>query len=270
MPVFLTIDPIAFTIGPLTVRWYGVVISLCLLLAVLLCIREAKRQQLSEDYILDIFLLALPLAILGARFWYVIFHWDMYKGSSLLDLVAIWRGGSAIQGGLIVAFLVIYLYCRHKGLRFLQMMDIISLGLILGQSLGRWANFFNAEAYGPVIEEGSFWSWVPFKVWAEGAWHHPTFLYEFLWDLLAFVVLWLIMRRLHRYGGIFAGYLILYCLGRALIEPLRQDKLLAGGVPVTMIVCAVGIAAGVLLLLAIRKQPRVDVADPFRPAPRRR
>ncbi len=270
MPVFLTIDPIAFTVGPLTVRWYGVVISLCLLLSVLLCCYEAKRQQLEEDYILDILLLALPLAILGARAWYVIFHWDMYRGGSLLDLLAIWRGGSAIQGGLIVAFLVVYLYCRHKGLRFLQMMDIISLGLILGQSLGRWANFFNAEAYGPVIEEGSSWMWVPFKVWAEGAWHHPTFFYEFVWDLLAFVVLVIVMRRLHRYGGVFAGYLILYCLGRGLIEPLRQDQLQAGGIPVTMIVCAVGVIAGILLLLYIRKQPKVDVYNPFRPAPRRR
>ena len=96
--MFLTIDPIAFTVGPLTVRWYGVVISLCLLLSVLLCCHEAKRQQLEEDYILDILLLALPLAILGARAWYVIFHWDMYRGGSLLDLLAIWRGGSAIQG----------------------------------------------------------------------------------------------------------------------------------------------------------------------------
>ena len=169
-----------------------------------------------------------------------------------------------------MAFLVVYLYCRHKGLRFLQMMDIISLGLILGQSLGRWANFFNAEAYGPVIEEGSSWMWVPFKVWAEGAWHHPTFFYEFVWDLLAFVVLVIVMRRLHRYGGVFAGYLILYCLGRGLIEPLRQDQLQAGGVPVTMIVCAVGIVAGILLLLYLRPQPRVDVSDPPRPPGRRR
>lgn len=268
--MFLTIDPIAFTIGPLSVRWYGVVISLSLLLSVLLCCREAARQQLDENYILDILLLALPLAILGARAWYVIFHWDMYRGGSLLDLIAIWRGGSAIQGGLILAILTIYLYCRYKGLKFLQIMDIVSLGLILGQSLGRWANFFNAEAYGPVIAEGSFWSWVPFKVWAEGAWHHPTFFYEFLWDLLAFLLLLALMRRLHRYGGVFAGYLILYCLGRGLIEPLRQDKLLLAGLPVTMIVCAAGILAGLLLRWSIRNRPRLDVYDPPRPAPRRR
>ena len=91
-----------------------------------------------------------------------------------------------------------------------------------------------------------------------------------LYALLAFVVLLIVMRRLHRYGGVFAGYLILYCLGRGLIEPLRQDQLQAGGIPVTMIVCAVGLIAGILLLLHIRKQPRVDVYNPFRPAPRRR
>lgn len=248
------LDPIAFTLGPLTVRWYGIVISSCLLLALLLCSAEAKRQRLNPDHLLDILLLCLPLALIGARAWYVIFNWSHYQGTGLLNIIALWKGGSAIQGGLILAFLGMLGYCRHKGLRFAQWADIVSLGVILGQSLGRWANFFNAEAYGPVIPDGSFWSWVPFQVWDGAAWHHPTFFYEFVWDLLVFLLLLRLIRRPHRHGDIFAWYLLGYCLGRGLIELLRQDQLLLAGFPVTVLVCLGGMALGAALLLRPRRK----------------
>lgn len=258
LPVFTSALAVAFKLGPLTVRWYGVIICLSILAAIAVAHQETKRERLNPDELLNLVLLLIPAGVIGARLYYVIMHWPRYA-QNLAEIPMIWKGGLAIHGGILLAVLAIWLYCRHKKMSFLRWADIIVLGVILAQALGRWGNYVNAELYGPVIEEGSVWSWIPFQVFAEGAYHHPTFFYEFLWDLLGFFLLFVLIRRRHRVGSIFGIYLIFASFGRFFIELLRTDMLMLFGVRQCYITCPLMFLAGLLVLFYIRKQPRVDV-----------
>lgn len=249
---------VAFRLGPLTVRWYGVIICCSMLLALWVVRQEAKREGLDTDRILDLALLVLPAGVIGARAYYVIMHWPHYS-QNLAEIPMIWKGGLAIHGGILLALLAIWCYCRWKKISFFRWVDMIVLGVVLAQSVGRWGNYVNAELYGPVIEAGSMWSWVPFQVYAEGAYHHPTFFYEFVWDLLGFFLLMWWIRRKHRLGQIFAGYLIFTAVGRFFIELLRTDMLMLFGVRQCYIVCPLMCLVGLGILLYARHTPLVDV-----------
>ncbi|MDO4581448.1 MAG: prolipoprotein diacylglyceryl transferase [Bacillota bacterium] len=250
---------VAFSVGSLTVRWYGVIISCAMAVGIMLAYAETKRQHLDEDHLFNILLLVIPAAIIGARLYYVLFEWSRYAAEPG-KIFAIWEGGLAIHGGIIAGALAIWLYCRAKREDFLRWTDIIAPSLAFGQACGRWGNYFNNEAYGSVIEPDSFWSWVPMQVFAEGAYHHPTFLYESLWDALIFVTLLILLRRPHRIGSIFACYLVFYSIGRFFIEMLRTDSLMLGPFKQAMLISAVGVVIGVLILSAINKRPLLDVA----------
>ncbi len=252
---------VAFQIGPLSVRWYGIIISLGMALGIYLAYREVKREHQNPDHLLNMLLLLIPSAIIGARLYYVIFQWDFYA-SNPGKIFAIWEGGLAIHGGVIAGILVVVLYCYFKKLDFFRWADMLAPSLILGQAIGRWGNFANHEAFGPIIEDGSFWSWVPLQVYADGAYHHPTFLYESLCDLAIFIFLFILIRKQHRAGTIFAWYLILYSIARFFIEGLRMDSLMIGGLRTAQIVSLICIAAGIVILYCIRKRPLIDVAAP--------
>ncbi|MEG1661878.1 MAG: prolipoprotein diacylglyceryl transferase, partial [Clostridiales bacterium] len=204
--------------------------------------------------------------IIGARLYYVLFSWSLYADNPISALY-IWQGGLAIHGGVIAGAIVAYLYCRHHQLKFLQWADIFMPSLILGQAMGRWGNFFNTEAYGRAIPADSFWSWIPMQVYVDGAYHHPTFLYESIWDLLVLLALLWLIRQPHRHGSIFATYLIFYSIGRFFIESLRTDSLMIGSFRTAMLISALGIALGVFILDRIHQHPPVDVAKlPQKPA----
>lgn len=252
---------VAFQIGPLSVRWYGIIISLGMALGIYLAYREVKREHQNPDHLLNMLLLLIPSAIIGARLYYVIFQWDFYA-SNPGKIFAIWEGGLAIHGGVIAGILVVVLYCYFKKLDFFRWADMLAPSLILGQAIGRWGNFANHEAFGPIIEDGSFWSWVPLQVYADGAYHHPTFLYESLCDLAIFIFLFILIRKQHRAGTIFAWYLILYSIARFFIEGLRMDSLMIGGLRTAQIVSLICIATGIVILYCIRKRPLIDVAAP--------
>ena len=252
---------VAFQLGPFAVRWYGVIISIGMLIGIALAYRETVRQHLNPDDLIDLLLLLIPSAVIGARLYYVIFRWQYYAQYPEM-ILKIWKGGLAIHGGVIAGVIVLLLYCRHKKQDFLRWADIIAPSLILGQAIGRWGNFANAEAFGPVIEPGSFWSWVPLQVYADGAYHHPTFLYESIWDALIFLFLVWLIRRPHRIGTVFADYLIFYSIGRFFIEQLRTDSLMIGPLRTAVLVSALGIVIGVIILWRIEKKPVVDVSLP--------
>ncbi|MCR4963892.1 MAG: prolipoprotein diacylglyceryl transferase [Firmicutes bacterium] len=250
-------DPVAFSIGPLDIRWYGLIISVAFAIGIFLALRETQRQGLDTDHTYGILLWLIPAAIIGARLYYVIFSWHMYADDPISALY-IWHGGLAIHGGVIAGILVAILYCRRHKLKFLQWADIFMPSLVLGQAMGRWGNFFNTEAYGREIPADSFWSWIPMQVYAGGAYHHPTFLYESIWDLLVFFALLWMIRQPHRHGHIFACYLILYSCGRFFIESLRTDSLMLGPLRVAMLVSSLGVLVGVLILDRIKKNPVID------------
>ncbi|GEL07841.1 prolipoprotein diacylglyceryl transferase [Salisediminibacterium halotolerans] len=252
------LNPIAFELGPLTVHWYGLIIGIGAVLGYLLAQSEAKKRGLPEDTLADLLLFALPLAILGARLYYVIFSWENYADQPVRALY-IWEGGLAIHGGLIASAITAIVFARKKGLSFWKIADITAPSILLGQAVGRWGNFINQEAYGGEVSRGFLESlflpeFIIEQMFINGAYHHPTFLYESLWNL-AGVALLLYLRKVNmRQGELFITYMIWYSFGRFFIEGLRTDSLMLFDViQVAQLISLVAIAGGMALLVYRRK-----------------
>ncbi len=240
-------NPIAFTLFGLEVRWYGILIACGVLLAILIGNRLAKKSGgLPEDVMSDLLLWILPLGILGARLYYVLFTWDFYRAHPE-EILAIRHGGLAIHGGVLAGLLGGYLYCRRKKLPFWKVADIVAPGLVLAQGIGRWGNFMNNEAHGGPTD-------LPWGILVDGVRVHPTFLYESLWDVgvFLFLVLWFFDRR-KRDGEVFFLYGALYSLGRFFVEGLRTDSLMFGPFRVAQIVSVLGIIICLSLFIIRRK-----------------
>ena len=203
---------------------------------------------------MNMLLLIIPSAIIGARLYFVAMRWDLYAQDPI-RIFQTWHGGLAVHGGIILCVLVLLIYCRKRRLDYLRWVDLFAPFLVLGQAIGRWGNFTNQEAYG-------FETTVPWAIEINGSYHHPTFLYESIWNLLVFALLMWLIRRPHRIGSIIASYFIFYSIGRFFIEMLRTDSLMLGPLRVAMLVSALLIMLGALILYRIRKQPLVNVAEP--------
>ncbi|HEU5394615.1 MAG TPA: prolipoprotein diacylglyceryl transferase, partial [Candidatus Methylomirabilis sp.] len=228
--MFRSPGAIALQLGPLSVRWYGVLIALAVLVGTTLAQREARRKGLDPEPLMNALVLGIVSALLGARLYYVAFNWDYYAGD-LGKIVAIWEGGLAIHGGLLGGLLGGGAYVLRRRLPFRQYLDICAPSLILGQAIGRWGNFFNQEAFGTPTA-------LPWRLYIDPAhrppalaqfeFFHPTFLYESLWNLGVFALLVGLLRpRLERFpGALFLAYLGLYSAGRFFIEALRIDSLM--------------------------------------------
>ncbi|MEY8387610.1 prolipoprotein diacylglyceryl transferase [Oscillospiraceae bacterium 38-13] len=220
-------DPIAIHVGH-GIYWYGIILAAACLAGLLLCMRQAKRYGLTEDHVLDLVLWAVPCCILGSRIYYVIFYLDLYRDASgALDwsrVVAIWDGGIAIYGTVIAGALVVFFFTRRRKIPFGALSDLAVMGLLLGQIIGRWANFINREAFGGPTE-------LPWRmrVWVsayESVDVHPTFLYESLWNLAGLLLILLVVSKGRRFDGEnTCFYFLWYGLGRAWIEGLRTDSL---------------------------------------------
>lgn len=220
-------DPIAIHIGH-GVYWYGIILALAMLAGLLLCMKQAKHYGLTEDNVLDMVLWAVPCCILGARIYYVVFYLDLYRNANgSLDwgrIIAIWDGGLAIYGTVIAGVIVALLYTRHKKLKFAAMTDLAVMGLLLGQIIGRWANFINREAFGGLTDlPWRMRLWVSAYQYIEV---HPTFLYESLWNLVGLLLILLVVSKGRRFDGENTWfYFLWYGLGRSWIEGLRTDSL---------------------------------------------
>ena len=254
---------IAFSIGPLTVRWYGVLIVSGIILAVFISNRLAARHNIPFDSLLDLALVCVPLGLLCARLYYVIFNWSYYSAHPE-HILAVWRGGLAIHGGILGGALGVWLVGRRQKIPFLLWADIIVPGLILAQAIGRWGNFFNQEAYGYETN-------LPWAMFIDGAYRHPTFLYESIWDVLGFALLLaLSLRRppaLKPAGCITACYLVYYSLGRFFIEHFRTDSLMFGPLRAAQLISIAGIFLGIILLYYSRRQQQTP--KPGQSKPRR-
>lgn len=220
-------DPIAIHIGH-GIYWYGIILACAMLAGLFLCMKQAKRFGLTEDNVLDLVLWAVPCCILGSRIYYVIFYLDLYRNADgSLDwgrIIAIWDGGLAIYGTVIAGALVVLIFTRVKKLRFAAMMDLAVMGLMLGQIIGRWANFINREAFGGLTD-------LPWRMrlWVSASQYievHPTFLYESLWNLVGLLLMLFVVTKGRRFDGENTWfYFLWYGLGRAWIEGLRTDSL---------------------------------------------
>lgn len=224
------INRIAFEIGPLTVYWYGIIIGLGVLLGYMLATKEAKRLGLNKDIFADLLLWALPIALVSARIYYVIFKWDYYSKNPT-EIIAIWEGGIAIHGALIGATITAIVFAKKRGISFWKLADVAAPSIILGQAIGRWGNFMNQEAHGgPVtrefLENLNMPNFIIDQMFIEGHYFHPTFLYESIWNLAGFTLLILLRRINLRKGELFLSYIIWYSVGRFLVEGMRTDSLM--------------------------------------------
>lgn len=267
-------DPIAFSIFGIDIMWYGVLIGTGFLLAVAITYIRAPKFGIEQDFILTITIAVIPSAIIGARLYYVIFTWDMYK-DDLMKIFDIRSGGLAIHGGLILSFIVAYFLCRKHGVSFLNGTDLVAPVIPLAQAIGRWGNFFNREAFGgfsdglfamryqlsQVSQSNLNTDIINRAVTVNGVEYiqvHPTFLYESLWNIGVFIALILLRKSGKFKNGIFAWYLILYGLGRTWIEGMRIDSLylFGSGIRVSQALSMLMVIAGAALLVYFKRKER--------------
>ncbi|HDA7358375.1 TPA: prolipoprotein diacylglyceryl transferase [Staphylococcus aureus] len=227
--VFNYIDPVAFNLGPLSVRWYGIIIAVGILLGYFVAQCALVKAGLHKDTLVDIIFYSALFGFIAARIYFVIFQWPYYAENPS-EIIKIWHGGIAIHGGLIGGFIAGVIVCKVKNLNPFQIGDIIAPSIILAQGIGRWGNFMNHEAHGgPVsrafLEQLHLPNFIIENMYINGQYYHPTFLYESIWDVAGFIILVNIRKHL-KLGETFFLYLTWYSIGRFFIEGLRTDSLM--------------------------------------------
>lgn len=258
-------DPVAIHVGN-GIYWYGIILAIGMLAGLYLCMKQAKRFGLTEDHVMDVVLWAVPLCILGARIYYVLFYLDLYRNAdgslNWGDMIAIWDGGLAIYGAVIMGMIVLFVYAKRKKVKVGALMDLGVMGLILGQCIGRWANFINREAFGDLTTlPWRMRLWTGANEYIEV---HPTFFYESAWNLVGLLLMLFVVTKRRRFDGQNTWfYLLWYGLGRGWIEGLRTDSLYLFdwtfmGEPIRVsqalsVVMVVAALAALIYMIGIRK-----------------
>ncbi|WP_334332362.1 prolipoprotein diacylglyceryl transferase [Companilactobacillus sp. HBUAS59544] len=227
----LALNPIALQLGGLEIHWYGVIIAMGALIGVIMAMREAKRRHLDPDNILDLVLYGVPIALVGARIYYVIFRLPYYMAYPG-EIIKIWHGGIAIYGGLIAAFIVLLVLCKKRNISPWLMLDIAAPSVLFGQIVGRWGNFMNQEAFGAkttldFLQSLHLPHFIIEQMYINGAYRQPTFLYESMGNLIGLVLILALRNRKHllKRGEVFLSYLIWYPAVRFFVEGMRTDSL---------------------------------------------
>ncbi len=263
----LSINPVLFSIGQIKIHWYAVIIIIGIIAGFLYACHFCIKDDEDTETLYDILLFGLPSAIIGARLYYVIFNFSSYK-DNLIDIFKIYEGGLAIYGGVLFALLSTFIYCRKKKKNFLQFLDYGSAGLFVGQSIGRWGNFVNQEAFGGnctslFAMKGNIIKETLIALNKSGVdinpslGVHPTFLYESVWNAIGALLIMLVFKKRKNYGTPFAFYLIWYSSGRLFIEGMRTDSLMLFGViRVSQLVAILLIIVGLLILFGNYRRNR--------------
>ena len=248
------IDPVAFEVGPLTVRWYGIFITAAILIGFIVTCFNAKKRGISVDFMLELFLWVVPIAILFARLFYVIVNlsdFAVHSWSDFVNIFAIWEGGISILGAIPGGVLGAFIACKRNKVPLSYVLDVIAPGLVLGQALGRWGNFANQELYGMAVTDPAFQKF-PFAVFIEagnGGWFQATFFYEMVLNLIGFAVLMCVFYRSKRNLLTFMTYLCWYMVVRAIMELIRSDAKIVGSVRIGVLGCP--IVAGISMVIAV-------------------
>ncbi|MDF1507909.1 prolipoprotein diacylglyceryl transferase [Robertmurraya sp. DFI.2.37] len=224
------LNRVALELGPFTIYWYGIIIGFGIALGWFLATKETKKLGLQKDIFTDLLLWAIPIAIISARIYYVIFKWDYYSENPG-EIIAIWEGGIAIHGALIGAIITAIVFAKKRGVSFWQLADVAAPSIILGQAIGRWGNFMNQEAHGTEVTRSFLENlylpdFIINQMYIEGAYYHPTFLYESLWNFVGFFILIVLRKFQPKLGELFLSYVVWYSLGRFFVEGLRTDSLM--------------------------------------------
>lgn len=251
--VFNYIDPVAFNLGPLSVRWYGIIIAIGILLGYFVAQRALVKAGLHKDTLVDIIFFSALFGFIVARIYFVIFQWPYYAENPG-EIIKIWHGGIAIHGGLIGGFIAGVIVCKIKNLNPFQIGDIVAPSIILAQGIGRWGNFMNHEAHGgsvsrAFLEQLHLPNFIIENMYINGQYYHPTFLYESIWDVAGFIILINIRKHL-KLGETFFLYLTWYSIGRFFIEGLRTDSLmLTSNIRVAQVVSIILILISISLIV---------------------
>ncbi|WP_284141100.1 prolipoprotein diacylglyceryl transferase [Virgibacillus sp. LDC-1] len=259
------LDRVFFEVGPFTIYWYGVIIATGAFLGLYLATKESDRLGLKKDLMVDLVVFAIPIAIISARIYYVMFEWENYVGQPWWKIFAVWEGGIAIHGALIGSVLTAIIYARVKKVSFWQLADIAAPSLILGQAIGRWGNFMNQEAHGGPISESAYQSFHQYlpdfimnQMCIDGVMYHPTFLYESVWNILVLILLLVLRRKNPLRGNVFLTYIIAYSVGRFFIEGMRTDSLYGGGLRAAQVMSIILIIGSIGLMIYRRKSGIAD------------
>ena len=246
----------------LDIHFYGVIIAFGLMLAVVYGLRRSKQFGLTEDHLIDGVLWVVPFAILCARAYYCIFSWNKEFAHDPISVLYIWNGGLAIYGGVIGAVIGVIVFCKVKKISIGATLDLVAIGFLIGQAIGRWGNFMNREAFGDPVSQDFFLAMGLYNTkLGQFQYFHPTFLYESLWNGAGFVILHFLSKKRQYDGQMALGYVAWYGLGRAFIEGLRTDSLWWGPFRVSQLLAAVSClaAVGVLAFMAFRKHDRENL-----------
>lgn len=253
---------VLISIGKINIYWYSFLIFISILIGLYIVKKEVIKTKVNKDFIIDLIFYLIPVCIIGARIYYVIFKFSTFKDNPI-DIFKIWEGGLAIYGGVIAGIIFSIYYCQKRKENLLVTLDILSPCLVLGQSIGRWGNFFNSEAHGGItslanLEKLHTPSFIIKGMYINGNYYIPTFLYESIWCFLVFLILRVIIKK-DKYktnGLIVCMYFILYSIGRFFIEGLREDSLYLFNFRISQIVSLALIIIGLIGLIILRKKRR--------------
>ena len=253
----------AFEIGPISIYWYSIMIVFGIIIALFVANREIKRLNLNKEFFINLTFYTILFGILGARLYYVLFNLDYYI-SYPIEIIKIWHGGLAIHGGILAGILVIATYCKKYKVNILKILDICAVSLIIAQAIGRWGNFFNQEAFGGITSKATLESlmlpsFVINGMYIDGNYHHPTFLYECIWNVVGFIIMLFLRRRKYNKIGEMTGfYMIWYSIGRLFIEHMRTDSLMLGPIKAAQLISLVFIIIGIIIIVKQKKGSRFD------------
>jgi len=256
-------DPIIYSFGKFEIRWYSVILLVAFVVGVFFINKETKRFDIPKDFMFNLIFWSLIFGIIGARLYYVIFEWEYYS-SNMNEIFKIWNGGLAIHGGIIAGLLTIIVYTKKYKLRVLRFLDFVVPGLIIGQSIGRWGNFFNQEAHGIAtslehLQNLHIPEFVIEGMKINGVYYTPTFFYESIACLISFIIICIIRRNKYsKVGTSTALYLVMYGVIRIFIERSRTDALMFNGFKIAIIVSIIMIIIGVLMLILNSRKGRFE------------
>ena len=252
-------NSIFLKIGNIYIYWYSVILLIGFLLGCFIVIKESKKIGINKDKIENFIFYTIPIALIGARIYYVLFNLDYYLKYPV-DILKVWEGGLAIHGGIIAGLICLIIFTKKNKINIYKMMDILVIGLIIGQIIGRWGNFMNSEAYGPItslefLKNLYLPKFIIDGMFIDGNYHHPTFLYESLWNIIGLIIMLLIRnKKFNRVGYLTSIYLIWYGIGRCLIESLRTDSLMFHNLKIAQVISIIFIIIGILIFIYRNKK----------------
>lgn len=254
-------NAILIDLGFIKIYWYSVIMFIAILTGGYLALRESRKWKIPEDFMINLFFFIIPIAMIGARLYFVAFHWDYYS-HNLIEILKVWEGGLAIHGGILAGLIWILFYSKKYKVNTKRLLDIVVVSLLIGQAIGRWGNFFNGEAHGAMTSLESL-KWLPDFIvegmYIDGAYYQPTFLYESIWCLVGFFVA-LFIRRLPylKLGQLTSFYMVWYGVGRFFIEGFRTDSLMLGNLKMAQIVSIAMIVIGVITYFIFNRGSKFD------------